>query len=125
VFVLIDAKVSGAIEYFNIRTGMEHSVRELVEMMANIAGRRIEIGVDPRAMRQVDRPSQLANMTKTFSRLTWQPAYSLDEALKSILSYSMGFRTLEDTSEQVSTSFLLSENWPCVKERKTRTGAAV
>lgn len=112
LFALIDAEVSGATEYFNIGTGKEYSVRELVEIMANISGRRIEIGVDPDRVRQVDRPSQLADMTKTFSRLAWQPAYSLDEALKSILSNSMRFHTPQDTAEQVSTSsrFPLSEN---------------
>jgi len=98
---LIDAEVSCATEYFNIGTGVEYSVRELVEMMAKIVGRRIEVGVESRRVRRVDRPSQVADMTKTFSRLAWKPVYSLDKALRSILGHPARFRTAEDAAKQV------------------------
>jgi len=83
---MVDGEASPGIECFNIGTGVEYSVRELVELMAETVGRAIDIHVDPQRIRQVDRPSQLAEMTKTRARFGWKPTYSLQEALTSIIS---------------------------------------
>jgi UDP-glucose 4-epimerase len=84
---MVDGETSPGIECFNIGTGVEHSVRELVELMAQSVGRPIDIDIDPQRVRRVDRPSQLAEMTKTRARFGWKPAYSLQQALASIISH--------------------------------------
>jgi nucleoside-diphosphate-sugar epimerase len=90
-------------EYFNIGTGVEYSVRELVERIAAIMGKSIEVCVDPARVRQVDRPSQLADMTKTLSRFPWKPTYSLDKALTSILGHLAGARSFEHAATPSSS----------------------
>jgi len=108
-------------EYFNIGTGVEYSVRELVERIAEIVGRSIEVCVDPARVRQVDRPSQVADMTKTFSRFPWKPTYSLDQALTSILRPLAGVRAFEPAAAPSSSfsDFQSAESQPDRRESES------
>ena len=87
LFALVDHPALPGVEFFNIGTGIEYNVRALVERIARIEGKSIEIVVDSERVRKVDRSGQLADMTSTITRLGWRPRYSLDEALKLILRH--------------------------------------
>jgi UDP-glucose 4-epimerase len=80
--MMVEAEGLHGVEFFNVGTGREYAVRSIVEGIARIKGCSLELQVDPRLARRVDRSCQLADITKTASTLNWQPRYSLEEALR-------------------------------------------
>jgi UDP-glucose 4-epimerase len=79
---LSDASIVNNCEFFNIGSGKEYSVTELVELCAKAIGEAIEIVSDPNRRRKVDRPSQLADISKIQQATGWQPTRSLELALR-------------------------------------------
>jgi nucleoside-diphosphate-sugar epimerase len=69
-------------ECFNIGTGVEHDVRTLVESIAELKGIHVDVEVDESRIRKVDRTSQVADVSKIFSRLGWRTKRSLPDALR-------------------------------------------
>ena len=71
-------------DVFNIGSGIEHSVKDLVMYLSEIIGEPIEIVSDPSRRRKGDRLSQLANIDKIRRAVDWQPARTLQQALAEI-----------------------------------------
>jgi UDP-glucose 4-epimerase len=67
---------------FNVGSGREYSVLEVVDCLACILGVSYMVRTDATRVRKVDRPSQKADISLTVSRLGWRPIYSLEEALR-------------------------------------------
>jgi len=67
---------------FNVGTGQEYTVVEVVERLAAIMGVSYTIEHDPARLRRIDRPSQQADIASTVEQLEWRPRCSLDEALR-------------------------------------------
>ena len=67
---------------FNIGTGVEHSVKDLVEEIASIQNTRCIIQFDPARVRKVDRLSLLANPSRAKAALGWQPKVPFAEAVR-------------------------------------------
>lgn len=67
---------------FNIGTGVEHSVTEVIETIARTIGRRVRIVSDPARVRRLDRLSQLADISRTVATLDWHPAVPFAEAIR-------------------------------------------
>jgi len=82
IVTMVQADYSRGIATFNVGTGKEHSVRAIVECIADIRKRQVEYQSDPSRMRRVDRSSQLADVTKTRSELGWVARLDLEEALR-------------------------------------------
>lgn len=71
---------------YNLCSGRDFSVRQLVERIVAKLGMRVEIEVDPKLLRGDDRPSQLGTPELAAERLGWRARRSLDDALADIIA---------------------------------------
>ncbi|MBK6445786.1 MAG: NAD-dependent epimerase/dehydratase family protein [Bacteroidetes bacterium] len=69
-------------ETFNIGTESEHSVADILQLIAEISGKALQAFQHPDRVRKVDRHRQRANLAKTTSLTGWSPKRSLKEALQ-------------------------------------------
>jgi UDP-glucose 4-epimerase len=72
------------VSIFNLGTGVSYSVAELVERLARIIGETITIETDQTRVRQVDRPSLLADSSRMRELLSWSPRHDIDAALERV-----------------------------------------
>jgi len=68
----------------NLGSGKSHSVSELVEMLSEVIGEEITIGVDPARVREVDRPQLLADISHISEIFSWAPQTGVRDALRLI-----------------------------------------
>ena len=76
----------GSFTTFNVGTGVPTSVQKIVRSMESILGRPLEIISDNGKSRSVDRLSLVADASRAFQELSWQPAYSLQKGLRELLA---------------------------------------
>ena len=72
-------------DVFNIGTGKEHSVTDIVEACENILGEHITIKQSPQLTRKVERMHLCANIDKTRRAMGWEPRIRIDAALRELL----------------------------------------
>ena len=87
-------------DVFNIGTGEEHSVKDIVEMCEAILGDRIEIKQNPRLTRKVDRMHLCADIGKIQQTMGWAPKVGINEALRELLEAGIQY-AVDDTREIV------------------------
>ncbi len=75
-------------DIFNVSTGEDVSVAELVTMLGEVMGIAIDVTEDAARKRRVDRPSQLGSRSKIQSRLGISPQKSLRIALQDIVKHT-------------------------------------
>jgi len=85
IALLRDNRQTIAYDSFNICSGIERSVEELVRGIAALLGREIRIESDPSRQRKIDRPSQLGNPEKARLQLGWTARMAFDEALSATI----------------------------------------
>lgn len=73
------------VEYFNICSGEEISVAELVELIADLLGVAVTIETDPQRVRKIDRLQQLGSPAKINSRRHWRATKPIRIALTEIM----------------------------------------
>lgn len=66
---------------FNLGTGTEYSVQEVVDVLGELLGETLRVVQDPARMRPVDKPHQRADVTKLAQAFGWRPSVSLREGL--------------------------------------------
>ncbi|MCX7993747.1 MAG: NAD(P)-dependent oxidoreductase [Fimbriimonadales bacterium] len=66
---------------FNLGTGAEYSVQEVVDTLSELLGEPLRVVQDPARMRPVDKPHQRADVAKLRQTLDWKPTVSLREGL--------------------------------------------
>jgi len=72
-------------EVFNIGTGTEYSVQEVIEILGRILGRVIEPVVDETRTRRVERDHLVADIAKIRRVLGWQPRFTLEAGLRELV----------------------------------------
>lgn len=72
-------------DIFNLATGHELSVAELVHLMGDIMGKTVRIETDPTRIRKIDRMQQLGNPAKLKAATGWAPAWTVRDALMQIM----------------------------------------
>jgi len=72
-------------EVYNIGSGKEYSVRELVAVVESLVGRPLVISQDKQRMRRVERQHLLADINKIGQQLSWQPSMTINEGLNCTL----------------------------------------
>jgi UDP-glucose 4-epimerase len=82
---LLLEKFATGIDTFNIGSGMEYSVREVVQAFERAIGESIEIQVDPARVRKVERQHLCADIQKLSEFLDWKPAISLDRGIQQLI----------------------------------------
>jgi UDP-glucose 4-epimerase len=75
---------------YNVGTGREHSVREIVECLSRITGKPLTIKTDPARVRKSDRMHLVADLGRIQNEIGWQPAVSLEEGLKRLWEAERG-----------------------------------
>ncbi|MBI2954669.1 MAG: GDP-mannose 4,6-dehydratase [Chloroflexi bacterium] len=70
---------------FNLGTGREYSIRELVEICEQILAKPITISVSPSLQRRTDRGHLLADITRIRTLLGWEPKYDLPQGMTELL----------------------------------------
>ena len=88
LFTLGNIPVKRSFDIYNIGSGTERSVRELVELCSDVIAEPIEIISAPELQRRVDRPNQLADLTKIVQASGWAPKRTLKQALGEIWEQS-------------------------------------
>ena len=92
VAILSNILEGEAREIFNLCTGNELSVAELVALMGTIMGKDVQIENDPSRFRKIDRLQQLGDPTKLQKRTGWAAAWSARDALIAIMR-DLGYST--------------------------------
>lgn len=86
ILALCRSAVSGY-DIFNVGSGEEHSVVDVVRMIGGIIGRTLTIEQDPQRVRVVERPHLLADISKIGKATGWKPALDLRAALADTARY--------------------------------------
>lgn len=84
VKALIEHHVAGY-DIFNLGRGIEYSVVEIVEAFERQLNEKIAIDVDPARVRKVEREHLLADVSKLKRVTGWEPVWSIDEGIKSLI----------------------------------------
>lgn len=72
-------------DVFNVCSGQEHSVEQLVCLLGDLLGHPVEILVDESRRRRVDRPSQRGNPARAADLLGWRASLDLPAILRRVL----------------------------------------
>lgn len=82
ILAVLDA--TGGYQVFNVGTGIAHSVEDIVGLIGQILGRRIEIVRDASRLRPVERMLLLADISKIRRTIGWAPRVTLEESLRDL-----------------------------------------
>lgn len=85
IFMLLD-KFDSGIDVFNLGSGQEYSVIDVVKEFENQLGEEITIKVDQSRVRKVERMHLLADISKLKAFMNWEPEISLSEGIKTLLN---------------------------------------
>lgn len=82
---LLLEKFNHGMSIFNLGSGQEYSVVDVVKAFERQLGESISIQVDPARVRKVERMHLLADISKLQAFIDWQPEVTLDEGIKTLL----------------------------------------
>jgi GDP-4-dehydro-6-deoxy-D-mannose reductase len=71
---------------YNVASGRAVAIRELVHMLAVMAGVEVEIDVDPALVRQDDPPEICGDASRIAGDVGWRPLIPLDVTLRDVLA---------------------------------------
>lgn len=74
-------------EIYNVCSGVERSVRSLLEQLLELSGVRAEVINDPARFRPADQPRVWGSHEKLSRHTGWQPVVPMDETLLSLYRY--------------------------------------
>ena len=83
-FALLEHGRSG--EIYNLCSGVERTVRELIIEMARLAGVSVDLVQDPSRLRPADQRRVVGSAEKLQKDTGWKPSISITETLQSVLS---------------------------------------
>lgn len=69
---------------YNVGTGQEFSVEEIVERLASISGRPLKIAVASQRVRPADRMHLLCDRSRIQQEIGWQPRFDLETGLAAL-----------------------------------------
>jgi UDP-glucose 4-epimerase len=79
--VTIAEKSEHRYRIYNVGTGQEHSVEEILDCLARITGRDLEAVVDSERVRSSDRMHLLCDLSRISDELGWRPVHTLGSGL--------------------------------------------
>jgi GDP-4-dehydro-6-deoxy-D-mannose reductase len=74
-------------EVYNVCSGRDVSMREVVDELARLAGVRVEARQDPELVRPVDNPMLRGDPSRIFAQTGWQAATPLSTTLADLLEF--------------------------------------
>ncbi|MFO0959740.1 MAG: GDP-mannose 4,6-dehydratase [Isosphaeraceae bacterium] len=72
-------------EVYNVGTGLDRKLSDLLEILRGLARVPIEVRVDPARLRPVDQPRLLADAAKLRAETGWAPLYPIERTLADML----------------------------------------
>lgn len=75
---------------YNIGTGTEHSVSELIDVLSAAVGREIEVVSEPGRKRRLDRQHLLSDISRMREEIGWEPRYTLRDGLRELVLETVG-----------------------------------
>lgn len=84
--LLLLNKFDSGIDVFNLGSGQEYSVIDVVKEFENQLGEKITIKVDQSRVRKVERMHLLADISKLKSFISWEPEISLNDGIKTLIN---------------------------------------
>lgn len=82
-FALLEQGQSG--EVYNVCSGREYRVRDLIDQLAKLAGVELEIRQDPQRLRRAEQRRVCGSSAKLQTRTGWQPAHAMERTLQDVL----------------------------------------
>lgn len=86
LFKMAEAQLGKSMQVFNVGTGREYGVLDILEGIANVLGVTYSVEIDPVRIRSIDRLHQVADIGRAQRMLGWQPEYDLETALRQTLA---------------------------------------
>ena len=80
------AAYEGLNSVFNVGTGVGTSVRQLVDTLGDVLGRRLRIEQDPERVRPIERMHLVADIERARRELGWTPRLGLREGLRDVVA---------------------------------------
>lgn len=74
-------------EIYNVCSGVERSLRSIIEALAALAGTAVEIVVDPARMRPSEQRRMVGSFDKLHRQTGWLPCISFEQTLQDVLDY--------------------------------------
>ena len=84
-WMLLDKGEPG--QAYNIGAPDETPLQDFLGMLCSRASVRIDVHQDPRLMRPIDLPTQIADSSKFLAATGWEPRHSLDDSVKLLLNH--------------------------------------
>lgn len=75
---------------YNLGTGREYSVEEIIAQLAEASGRPLRVVVDPARVRQADRMHLLCDMGRTEAELGWRAEHDLHSGVEALWRHAAG-----------------------------------
>lgn len=89
LFALGKTETKKPFDAFNVGTGIEHSVLELVNLFSEVIGEPVEVVSVSERQRKVDRPTQKADQRKLEAATKWKAKRTLRQALDEVWKESL------------------------------------
>lgn len=74
-------------EVYNLCSGRDYAIQEILTMLLGMTTKRVTIQVDPKRLRPSDVPILRGDGTKFFRQTGWQPQIPLEKTLEDLLNY--------------------------------------
>ena len=74
-------------EVYNVATGRSWAIREVLDMLVDFAGVKVEIGEDPERLRPSDVPRLEGDATRLREATGWAPTIPFEQTLRDLLDY--------------------------------------
>src|SRR5262249_16722885 len=81
-------KTPEAYRVYNVGTGQEYSVEEIVEELARITGRPLRIAVAANRVRPADRMHLLCDRSRIEKEIGWAPEYGMQSGLAALWDWT-------------------------------------
>ncbi|OWP48626.1 GDP-mannose 4,6-dehydratase [Pseudomonas nitroreducens] len=82
-FDLLEKGQSG--EVYNVCSGREYRVRDLIEQMASLVAAELEIRQDQQRLRRAEQRRVCGSPAKLQEQTGWRPAYAMEQTLRDVL----------------------------------------
>jgi GDP-4-dehydro-6-deoxy-D-mannose reductase len=75
-------------EIYNLGSGRGTKIADALHHLTTLAGRPVEVRIDPARVRPVDQPLLVADATKLHDATRWEPSYTIEQTLADMLQAS-------------------------------------
>lgn len=82
--ILMNKGVRG--EVYNVGSGIGYSMQEILNKLINLAGIEVQLEIDSKRLRPIDRPVLICD-NKKIRNLGWETQYFIDTTLKRVLNW--------------------------------------